>query len=468
MKTRDVYERMKNVAMAPRSEDDSAPRVGNWIVRFSGLTQTAKEALLGRDLAVRHFPFTIGRAQLESGFSKDEPDFVLHDTEPARISRNHLSIDTEDDRIILADEASRLGTLVNGELLGKKTGGRSRIFLQQGRNKVILGGRSSPFVFEVEVRRAEENAVSQDYVKWGDHIIPVAAQYIRICLAAKEIIYSSGLGSQARVAKAMNLSAGIAQDLRMTEMLHCYSAHPETFSDVIVAHSVNVAVYAIRLASNLSFSKEDVVLIGAAALLHDIGMYSIPREIVYKNEMISREEFEVMKGHTTSGYEALLPYQSALKLVPIAVHEHHERIDGSGYPTGTKKLEEGIELLGLVDFFEAITHHRPQRGAVTPHQGIQMLLSRKYDPFSPKLLKSFVNVFSLFPVFSVVRLNSGEIGQVIKSNNDWVLRPVVRVLLDRHGQPLAENKEIDLTEEERLIITKDISDRVFIDSYFRI
>jgi len=92
----------------------------------------------------------------------------------------------------------------------------------------------------------------------------------------------------------------------------------------------------------------------------------------------------------------------------------------------------------------------------------------KHESFSPKLLKTFVNIFSLFPVFSIVRLNTGDIGQVVKSNLDWILRPIVRVLFDKYGEALPVKKEIDLSKEEHLFITKDISDRVFIDTYFDI
>ncbi|MEW6663619.1 MAG: HD domain-containing phosphohydrolase [Thermodesulfobacteriota bacterium] len=468
MKIRDVVIKLRDAALGRKGEGDSFPHKGNYLIRFFGLTRTSKKALLGRDLTVRHFPFTIGRAQHDSGFSKDEPDFVLHDTEPLRISRVQLSIESEDDRIVLADKKSRLGSLVNGELLGENAGGRGRVPLRPGRNEVILGGRFSPFVFEIEVQRAGENGASEDYVTWGEHVIPVAAQYIRICLAAKEAIYPSYLGAQARVALAMSLSAGMARDPEMTEMLYCYAAHPETFSDGIVAHSVNVAIYAVRLATCMSLPMEFTVMIGAAALLHDIGMYAVPREIVYKPGKISRVEFEAMKKHTMIGYEALSECRDGMALIPMAAHEHHERVDGSGYPGGKKALAEGVELLGLVDVFEAITHHRPQRGPVTPHQAMQMLLSRKHEAFSPGLLKAFMDVFSFFPVFSVVRLNSGEIGQVVRSNSRSFLRPVVRLLLDRHGEPLAGKKAIDLAEDDRLFITKDISDRVFIDNYFKL
>jgi HD-GYP domain-containing protein (c-di-GMP phosphodiesterase class II) len=175
-----------------------------------------------------------------------------------------------------------------------------------------------------------------------------------------------------------------------------------------------------------------------------------------------------LKRHPKDGYAKFIDLDDGLEIIPEIVYEHHERVDGNGYPQGIKSLREIVELLALADFFEAITHSRPQRGPVTPHQGIQMLLSKKHEFFSLKISKAFINIFSLFPVFSIIRLNNGEIGQVVKSNPDLIQRPIVKVLLDRYGEPLTSKKEIDLKKEDRLFITKDISDRVFIDSYFAI
>ncbi|MBI4618647.1 MAG: HD domain-containing protein [Desulfobacterales bacterium] len=299
-------------------------------------------------------------------------------------------------------------------------------------------------------------------------MIPVAALYIRLCHATSDIITSSNYDTHDRIQRALDLVVGIIAYPETIDMLYYYSAHPDTFEDLIVAHSVNVAIYTIKMALSLSYSKDEATIIGVAALLHDIGLYDIPRSIIDKRRIISKKEYDVIKKHSNIGYEKLLEVANDYKLIPQIALEHHERVDGNGYPNGIKKLSDNTELIGMIDFFEAVTHYRPQRGPITPHEGIKILLDLRHSVFSINLTKAFLNVFSTFPAYSVIRLNSGEIGQVVKVKINWPLRPTVRMLFRNDGQPIEGEKEIDLVQNKDLFIAKDISDRVFIDNYFKL
>ena len=117
-----------------------------YLLAISGLSPVSNDALFGRDLIIRHFPFSIGRGLSINNFSSTKPDFVLSDKKPYRISRQHLTITRRNEHIVLTDTTSRLGSLVNGILIGKKAGGKSNIALSYGENEVILGGHSSPFI----------------------------------------------------------------------------------------------------------------------------------------------------------------------------------------------------------------------------------------------------------------------------------------------------------------------------------
>ena len=130
----------------------------------------------------------------------------------------------------------------------------------------------------------------------------------------------------------------------------------------------------------------------------------------------------------------------------------------------TGRISEIAEFVAMVDFFESLTHVRPQRGLMTPHQGVKMLLELKKGKFSPGALKAFVDGFSLFPVGSVVQLSSGEVGCIVKTHIQYPLRPVVRILVDRAGRSVEGGREIDLLEDNLRAITKDISDQFTKDS----
>ncbi|MEW6616225.1 MAG: HD domain-containing phosphohydrolase [Thermodesulfobacteriota bacterium] len=438
------------------------------VVVISGLNNTSKAALLNRERIIRHFPHTIGRYSPSKGFIYKGADLIINERSPYRISRQHLSIERRGDQIILVDKNSKFGSLVNNTLLGKNVGGKEETSLRYGQNEVILGGQNSPFAFHMKVIKSDNIDLFYNYVKLGDHLVSVAELYIRFCHITSEILTSSNYGTNDRIEKVLDVITGIVAYAENIDMLYYYSAHPDTFEDLIVAHSVNVAIYAIKMAFSLSYSKDDTIIIGIAALLHDIGMYDIPNRIINKKKVISDKEYNVMKKHTKIGYDKLLEVKDEYRIIPKVAFEHHERVDGSGYPKGLRGISDISELIGMVDFFEAVTHSRPQRGPVTPHEGVKMLLGMKHEVFSIDMIKAFFNVFSFFPVYSVVRLNSGEIGQVVKGNINWPLRPFIRILFKNDGQPIEKKKEIDLLHDNNIFITKDISDRIFIDNYFKL
>ena len=443
---------------------------GNALVIMSGSNDTSREALLNRDLIIQHLPFTIGGFSHLEPFSSMKPDLIISDHGSDLISPQHLAIEQHGDEVVLSDENSRSGSLVNDTLLGKNVGGQSKIKLREGKNDIILGGASCPFIFQMEVMGTDKVRVNRHYVGWQDHITPVTCLYIRLCHYTKAVLTDASYTVGDRIQGGLDIIATIAKDQETIDRLYCYSAHPDTVSDVIVAHSVNVAICTAKLLLGLSLSRGDITKIGTTALLHDIGLYDIPEDIIYKEEeeIVSRAEYNELKRHPTIGYEKLSSAQDQYKLIPSITLEHHERIDGSGYPNGLKTLSEITELLGIVDFFEAITHCRPMRGPLTPHMGMNMLLESKKGKFSRETLTAFVSEFSFYPVNSVVQLNSGEVGQVVKTNRNWPLRPIVRILLRSDGQPQEAKKEVDLLQNSILFITKDISDHIFTDNFVKL
>ena len=439
---------------------------GNTLVIMSGSNDASRQALLNRDLIIQHFPFTMGGFSPLEPFSSMKPDLVISDHGSDLSSPQHLSIEQYGDEVVLSDETSTSGSLVNDTLLGKNVGGQSKIRLREGKNDIVLGGASSPFVFQMEVTGTGKVRVNGHYVGCEDRITPVTCLYIRLCHYTKTVLTEASYTVGDRIQGALDIIAPIAKDRETIDGLYCYSDHPATFSDVIVAHSVNVAIGTAKLLGSLSLSREDITKIGAAALLHDIGLYDIPENIVYKEEqeIVSRAEYNELKTHPTIGYERLSSAGEQHQLIPSIALAHHERIDGSGYPKGVRTLSEITQLFGMVDFFEAVTHSRPQRGPLTPHRGMKMLLKSEKGKFSRELLTAFVNEFSLYPVNSAVQLNSGEIGQVVKTNMNWPLRPIIRILLRSDGQPVQEKREVDLLRSDILFITKDISDQIFTDN----
>jgi len=439
------------------------------IVTMSGLNAPSESALMSRELIVRFFPFLIGRISRQRDTTLPLPDMAIPDSKPYRISQVHLSMERRGSKIFWADKGSRFGSIVNNILIGEQAGGIAEISLNVGDNKIMVGGQNSPFIFKMVVGQDDSANPLDDQVWLGERFIPVAALYSRICHLASDILSNKQDNRQDLLKKTEEVIKLFAPHPDTIHLLYYFSASPDTFSDIIIAHSVNVAIYTVKLAYGLHYSLPNIIKMGVAALLHDIGMYEIPFEIVNKKGKLSDQEYELIKTHPVKGCHAMACYQGDdFEIINKVIHDHHERIDGRGYPEGASSLSEVTELIAMVDFFEAVTHSRPQRGPITPHEGMRLLLDLREAIFSPKLLKTFLKEFSLFPVFSVVRLNTGEIGQVIRTDPNWPLRPTVRIFFRRDGKHAEQDKEIDLREHNNLYITRDISDRIFIDRYFQL
>ena len=441
--------------VAPQKKADAR---GKPLVILTGLNATSKEALLNRALVIEAFPFTIGRFSPQQPFSSMKPDLVIADSRSEPLSEKHLTLGLRENRIVLGDGNTPSGSMVNDHLIGKNVGGKGKVRLREGTYKLTLGGPDSPFVFRLKVEEGNGVVPRDSCTGFGKSPVPVGAPYIRLCHYTQHMLTSWKYEVQDRIYGVLEIVGSFPREGDAIDRLYSYSAHPKTFPDVIVAHSVNTAIYILKLLNTMGADKKDTMVIGSSALLHDIGLYEVPNEILYKRTFTPKE-YNLLKKHPAISHDMLSRSDDDHKIIPAIALTHHERADGSGYPRGLKGVSEIAEFVAMVDFFESLTHVRPQRGLMTPHQGVKMLLELKKGKFSPGALKAFVEGFSLFPVGSVVQLSSGEVGCIVKTHTQYPLRSVVRILVEREGRSVEGGREIDLLEDNLRAITKDISDQ---------
>lgn len=467
-------EREETLEIIRREVRDDAEKIERQknapIAILRGRNALSAKALLDQDLTIRCFPFHIGRGgrDTQKNTFLGEPDLSLEDHPPYRLSGLHLILERRGNEIFLVDPASRNGSIVNNEPLGERIGGPKELPLASRECEIRLGGATSPFVYSISVQPDEEVHAVQEQVRYGDHILPVSLLYDRLYQETQQTLgrfFEDGLES---LAMARSMVQTILANPDVIDPLYFFSAAPETGDDVIATHSLNVTVYAIRLARLVPIIGNDLVTFALAAFFHDIGLYDLPLQIINKRDLVTAEEYEIIKTHSSSGKTKLDAVGGMNALIPGVALEHHERVDGYGYPKGSKILSQQAEMIAMVDFFEALTHYRPQRGPVTPHEGMRILIEQQKGIFSPSMVKLFIRGFSLFPVYSIVRLNTGETGQVVDTNPERPLRPTVRIFFDRHGNRMDEERTIDLSDNNSLYISKDISDRVFMDHYLKL
>jgi putative nucleotidyltransferase with HDIG domain len=203
-------------------------------------------------------------------------------------------------------------------------------------------------------------------------------------------------------------------------------------------HMVNVSVLSMALARSLNLDGALLREFGFAALMHDIGKVKTPREVLNKPESLSREEFEIMQRHVVDGAHILRRTPEMPALAPIVAFEHHLRQDLSGYPVGIapRQLNLCTQVVSIADVYDALRSNRVYRQGL-PSDRIKSIMGRKDDPaFNHKLLRRFINLIGLFPVGSLVRMQTDEIGVVAHEHPADPFRPQVRIVRDRSGDPL--------------------------------
>lgn len=191
-------------------------------------------------------------------------------------------------------------------------------------------------------------------------------------------------------------------------------------------HSVDVASMAMIIARRNKMSDRDVYQIGVAGLLHDLGKCEIPNEILNKPDKLTDREFEEIKKHPVYGYSILKEKKNISNDILLGVLQHHEKINGSGYPLGVKpdKMGTFAQILAVADIYDALVTERPYKKAFSPRDAVEMIMSmtRELDKNTIKLL---MNSVILYPVGSEVVLSNGERGKVVENILEYPTRPTV-------------------------------------------
>jgi putative nucleotidyltransferase with HDIG domain len=233
---------------------------------------------------------------------------------------------------------------------------------------------------------------------------------------------------------------------------------PRVQRECLSRHAIHTARLAMYVARAHGYEPSTVEVIGLCGLLHDVGMEATPPELFTKAGPLTGDEVSVLRAHTVEGFETLRADRRLdgllRSVVARVVRQHHERVDGSGYPDGVAEphIHEFARLVALAEAYEAMVTPRPYRAPCLPHEAMETLLLEAYGKagrarrFDRPLAATFVRALSLYPIGSGVRLDTGETGQVVGSNPDAPERPFVRVLWSPSGEPLERPRVVDLRE----------------------
>ncbi|GAE27424.1 hypothetical protein JCM9140_3571 [Halalkalibacter wakoensis JCM 9140] len=245
----------------------------------------------------------------------------------------------------------------------------------------------------------------------------------------------------------------ILSDIKNNENALTLLSDMFVYDSYIFTHSLNVTVYTLGLAVDLGFTDKQLMEIGMGSLLHDIGKMTIPVEILNKPGRLTDEEFKVIQNHSMAGYNILRHAPNISLLSAHCALQHHERLDGTGYPQGLQKndIHYYAKIIAIADVFDAVTSNRVYRKPMLPHEALELLYSGVGNQFEQDLVEAFRRTVAVYPVGLTVTLSDDRVGIVVKQNKQLSTHPVVRII-EENGVEITQTYDIDLMKQLNVTI----------------
>lgn len=228
----------------------------------------------------------------------------------------------------------------------------------------------------------------------------------------------------------------------------------KTYDNYTYIHSVDTCIMACFIGMTVNLDKEELKELAVAAILHDIGKTKISNQIINKKTPLTNTEFIEIKKHPIYGEEILRTSDSLSECIIKSVLEHHERIDGKGYPKGLigDQIHKFAKIISISDVYTAVSANRSYRSKFTPSEAYELILSGSGTMFDSEIVNSFRKTFAIYPLGCCIRLSSGMEGLVVKQNKYFPDKPVIRVLYDSKTSNPLPYYEIDLLTNLNLVI----------------
>ena len=272
----------------------------------------------------------------------------------------------------------------------------------------------------------------------------------RVCAKGKQAVMS--MFQEVRMGKAINAEAAgelveeISNSVLRNPGALISLARLKSVDDYTYMHSVAVCALMVSLGRQLQQDEVTIRELGMAGLLHDMGKANMPMDVLNKPGKLTEEEFAIMKSHPAEGHRMLLQSGSVGEIpLEVCLH-HHEKVDGSGYPdrlTG-EQISLFAKMGAVCDVYDAITSNRPYKIGWDPAESIRKMSEWSAGHFDQTVFQAFVRSVGIYPVGSLVRLESGRLG-IIVEQSEKLLTPVVKVFFSVRSQAYIKPEIIDLS-----------------------
>lgn len=334
----------------------------------------------------------------------------------------------------------------------------------KGRDVARKKVAASPKVTAAEVDTrpdiGNEKAPAQVEVPLADEL----ARAVKICAQAKQAVNS--MFDEARMGKAVDTSSA---KMLVEDISSSLSRHPgalislarlKTADDYTYMHSVAVCALMVALAKQLKLDEAQTRSAGIAGLLHDLGKALIPIEVLNKPGKLTDDEFAIIKTHPNAGHELLLDSTGADPVALDVVLHHHEKVDGSGYPKSLSNsgISLYVKMGAICDVYDAITSNRPYKAGWDPAESLRKMAEWCTGHLDAVVFQAFVKSLGIYPIGSLVRLNSGRLGIVTDQTRSALLQPSLKVFFSTRTNARIRPEIVNLSRpgcREKIVCRED-------------
>jgi HD-GYP domain-containing protein (c-di-GMP phosphodiesterase class II) len=331
--------------------------------------------------------------------------------------------------------------------------GIREVWIDTNRGHDVAGGVSEAEAVEA-VERELVAAVEAPVPEVS--LLPVAAraeyaQAAQICQQAKQKVKS--LFNEARMGRVIQadgclpLVDEIIGSVVRNQGAMASLVRLKTQDEYTYLHSVAVCTLMVALGRTLGLAADQVRQLGLAGLLHDMGKARIPLEVLNKPGRLTDAEWLLMKQHPSWGHEMLVSGGGCSTLMLDVCLRHHEKIDGSGYPNGlgADQIPLHAKMGAVCDVYDAITSARPYKAPWDAGDAVRQMAQWK-GHFDPAIFQAFVKTVGIYPIGTLVRLQSGRLGVVVEQNNASLLTPQVKVFFSTQTMKRLPPQVLDLAD----------------------
>ncbi len=273
----------------------------------------------------------------------------------------------------------------------------------------------------IEENGKDENAVALFHESFRQ-------SYRKNILHLKELLNALAAGEAVDICKLNLIAGSIYEEISKNRDIVSALSRMRDKDEYTYRHSIHVSFYSMLIAKWLGYSEKETKEVIQTGLLHDVGKIKVPISILNKPGRLEPQEFEEIKKHTCYGYELIKNCPEISSEVKYGVLMHHERMDGSGYPSGISgsAVSRYAKIIAVADVFDAMTTKRIYKGRCTPIEAFDMFQTLGIGIFDTEVLYAFLNNIAVHYVGAKVRLNTGEMGEIVYLPPHSLTEPIVK------------------------------------------